>query len=67
MPVNETKRKYFDSRTSERYLKKGAISQKEYDSFVKALPDDEANANWVQMDLHETELSSESGNSDDDL
>ena len=59
MAVNEAKRKYFDSRVSDRYLKKGLLSQKEYDSYVKALPDEEANATFVQMDLHETEFSSE--------
>lgn len=67
MATNEAKRKFFDSRTYDRYLKKGAITQKEYDSFLKALPDEESNASWVQMDLHETEISSEeSEDSDED-
>ena len=66
MAVNEAKRKYFDSRTSDRYVKNGTISQKEYDAYVKALPDEESNATFVQMDLHETELSSEDSDSDDE-
>ncbi len=64
MAVNEAKRKFFDSRTYDRYVKKGSINAKEYETYLKALPDEESNATWVQMDLHETEISSDE--SDDD-
>ncbi|MBY0371318.1 hypothetical protein K2X33_11565 [bacterium] len=60
------KSKQFDIRTSDRYVKKGIVSQKEYDAYVKALPDEEGNATWVQMDLHETEISVDDDSSDDD-
>jgi len=67
MAANETKKKYLDSRVADRYIKKGVVSQKEYEAYVKALPDDEANATFVQMDLHETELSSDdSGDVEED-
>lgn len=59
MAANEQKRKYFDSRVSDRYVKKGVVSPKDFDSYVKALPDEEANCTFVQMDLHETEISSD--------
>ncbi len=59
MAANEQKRKYFDSRVSDRYVKKGVIAPKEFEAYVKALPDDEANCTFVEMDLHDTELSSE--------
>lgn len=62
----EIKRKYLDSRTFDRYIKKGIVSQKDFDAHLKALPDDETLATWVQMDLHETEISSEEDSSDDD-
>jgi len=63
--ANEIKRK-LDSRTYDRYLKNGSISQKDYEGYLKALPDDEANATWVQMDLHETEISSDEDDDEDD-
>jgi hypothetical protein len=66
MASNETKRRYLDSRVSDRYVKKGVLSQKDLDAHLKALPDDEANSTLVQMDLHETELSSDDDSSDDE-
>ncbi len=65
MAANEMKRKYLDSRTCDRYLKKGLLSQKEYDAHLKALPDDEAVSTFVEMDVHDTELSSDDDSSAD--
>lgn len=66
MAANELKKKHIDSRTSDRYLKKGIVSQKDFDAHVKSLPDDEANATFVQMDLHETEFTSDDDDSTDE-
>lgn len=46
-----------DRRTADRYIEKGLIKKSDYDSYLKSLPDDSANATWVQMDLEETEIS----------
>ena len=48
--------RYFDRRTTDRYLEKGAIKEKELESYMKNLPDETNNAQWVQMDLHDAEL-----------
>jgi hypothetical protein len=66
MASNEIKRKHLDSRTSDRYLKKGIVSQKDFDAHVKALPDDEANATFVQMDLHDTGFASDESDEDEE-
>lgn len=49
-------RKFTDKRTVDRYLSKGMISRQDYEKFLAELPDEEANAEWVQMELHDTEL-----------
>jgi hypothetical protein len=66
MANNELKRKHLDSRTSDRYLKKGIVSQKDFDAHIKNLPDEEANATFVQMDLHDTGFSSDEADEDED-
>ncbi len=55
MPAND--KKYYDRRTNERYVKKGILTQKDLDAHLKALPDDETAASFVQMDVHDTEAS----------
>ena len=55
-------KKHFDRRTVDRYLEKGMLKRADYESYLKSLPDDSANAQWVQMDIHDAELGeSESG------
>ncbi len=66
MGSNETKARYFDSRVSDRYVKKGIVTKKDMEAYVKALPDDEANSTFVQMDLHDTELSSDDDDSSEE-
>jgi hypothetical protein len=55
MPQN--KNRLFDRRVVDRYREKGAFSKEEYEQYLKALPDDSGNAQWVQMDIHDAELS----------
>lgn len=52
----------FDRRTVGRYIGKGMITQKNYDDHLKNLPDDEANGEWVKLDLVDAEISD-----DDDM
>lgn len=47
-------KRYLDYRVTERYLNKGALKKSEYEAQLKSLPDSETNAEWVQMDLHDT-------------
>jgi hypothetical protein len=61
-----TNNKGYDRRTVDRYVDKGLIKATEYQSFLKALPDDAANAQWVQMDMEDAEVSSRSNGSAND-
>lgn len=45
-----------DKRTIDRYLEKGVIDKKAYESYIAKLPDDTANAEWVQTDLLEADF-----------
>lgn len=58
----------FDRRVVDRYLEKGLIKDSDYASFLKNLPDDAEKAEWVQMDLHDAEMTEEGtdGVSDDE-
>mgnify|MGYP006291135351 CR=1 FL=1 len=38
-------------------MEKGLIKETEFNTYLKALPDDAANAQWVQMDLTDAEFS----------
>lgn len=58
--------KHFDKRTSDKYLDKGIVSQSEMQSHLKALPDDAANATWVELEMDETEIGSDLGDDEDD-
>ena len=57
--------KLYDRRTFDRYLEKGIVKRADWDSYLKNLPDESDNAQWVQMDLEETELSHEPMESDE--
>lgn len=52
-------KRHVDRRTVDRYKEKGLLKEADYQSYLKGLPDDAANAQWVQMDLHDTEISEE--------
>jgi|688.fasta_scaffold1832613_2 hypothetical protein len=52
--------KTFDKRTIGRYITKGQVSQKDYDAYLKALPDEEANGEWVKLDLVDAEITDDS-------
>lgn|GEM_PF-1991987 len=39
----------FDLRTIERLLREGTIEKKEYEEFLKKLPDDESNADYTDV------------------
>jgi len=45
--------KNFDVRLIERRIHKGDIKQSEYEKHLKALPDDEENGQWVDLDAEE--------------
>lgn len=46
----------YDLRTLEQFLRSGKISQKDYESFMKSLPNSEANADY--MEVYEEPVSS---------
>lgn len=52
----ENKVKTYDKRTVDRYMEKGMIKRADYEGFLKALPDDSANADWVETDLEDEEM-----------
>jgi hypothetical protein len=49
--------KIYDRRVVERYVKAGKISDSDLKSYMKSLPDESANADWVQLDLLDAEVS----------
>lgn len=51
------KEKRLDKRVVDRYLKKGLVSEKEFEKHMKELPDEEVNAEWVSIGMDEAELS----------
>lgn len=61
-----TDKRYLDRRTCDRYMEKGLLKRTELESHLKGLPDDSANAQYVQMDLHDAEISEE-GNPEEDV
>ena len=57
--------KRYDRRVVDRYIEKGQIKDKDFQDHLKSLPDEEANATYVQMDLHDAEISEEDKGDDD--
>ncbi|MGE3758733.1 MAG: hypothetical protein AB7H97_13310 [Pseudobdellovibrionaceae bacterium] len=51
-----SKAKHFDKRVSDRYIEKGQLKESDIDSHLKQLPDDSANAEWVQLDMEESDI-----------
>jgi hypothetical protein len=39
----------YDLRTLEQFLRSGKISQKDYDAYLKSLPDSESNADYIEV------------------
>lgn len=56
-------KKLFDKRIVERYIAKGFVKGSEWESKMKALPDDTANCERVVIDLEETEIGAGEGSS----
>ena len=54
----------FDKRLLEINLKSGNITQSEYDQHIQALPDDEANAEKLELGKEEAESTMETMNGD---
>jgi hypothetical protein len=59
--TNRKDAKIYDSRVIERYLRSGAITQAQHDTYMKSLADETTNAQWVQLDLHDAELGETAG------
>ncbi len=47
---------YFDTRTRSRYMAKGLISQKDYESFLTTLPNDEDNFELAPFEDDDLEI-----------
>ena len=50
----------FDTRLYRRNVRKGLITQKDYEAHIKGLPDDEPNSELVKLDIDDTEVSESS-------
>ena len=59
-------KKLYDRRTIDRYLEKGILTKDEHGKYLKNLPDETNNAQWVHMDLHDAEISDEGRDEDED-
>ena len=51
---------YFDTRTRARYMAKGLISQKDYESFLSSLPNDEDNFELAPFEDDDLEIEASS-------
>ena len=58
--------KLYDRRTMDRYVEKGMLKGPEAQSYLKSLPDETNNAQWVQMDINDTEMGNENDKSAED-
>ncbi|MGI9553458.1 MAG: hypothetical protein ACR2NC_00925 [Thermodesulfobacteriota bacterium] len=47
--------KFFDVRVSDRYIKEGLLNKKEYESFIKKLPDVEEKSETLIIEEEEVE------------
>lgn len=63
--MNTNYYKHYDKRTYDRYVEKGIVKPQDFDSYLKNLPDESANAVYVQMDMDEAELSDVSKEEED--
>lgn len=54
--MKEAERKLYDRRVLERNVRKGLVKNNDFQSYMKSLPDETNNAQWVQLDLHDSEL-----------
>lgn len=48
--VDAIEQKKFDQRLVDKQLRDGTLTQKELDQFLNSLPDDGANAEWVNVE-----------------
>ncbi len=46
----------YDRRVVDRYREKGLVKETDYEAYIKNLPDESNNAQWVQIDLYEAEM-----------
>lgn len=60
----DLKQRQLDRRVVDRYVAKGHISADDYKKHIDSLPDLEGEAQWVEMDLHDTELGDDLGSDD---
>ena len=54
--MKEQKKFSFDKRTVERYIEMGQITDADLKKHLQNVPDDAQNAEWVEMDIHDTEI-----------
>ena len=55
--MSDENSKMFDRRTLDRYLERGDLKKTAFDAHLKGLPDCADQAQYVQMDLYEAEMS----------
>lgn len=60
MAGNNIDPKLFDRRVIERNVAKGLIKEADYKDYLKKLPDESANGQWVQMDMDDPEVTLDS-------
>lgn len=66
MKEKEIGTNFKDRRILDREFAKGNVSDADMQAHLKALKDETENAQWVQMDLHDAEISEGSGDGSGD-
>lgn len=55
-----------DKRTQDRYVEKGLVEKNKVEAQLKALPDETANATWVEIDMEEVRVDGSSEDSSEE-
>lgn len=48
--------KHYDKRTVDRYIERGVVKEADLKSRLKSLPDETANAEWIELDMSDAEV-----------
>jgi hypothetical protein len=55
-----------DKRTQGKYIEKGLVDKSKLEAQLKALPDESANATWVEIDMEEVHVDDVTETSDEE-
>jgi len=54
--ADDDKRMLYDRRVVKKYINAGEVKESDFQTYLKKLPDEEKNGEWVTLDVEETEV-----------